>query len=133
MLDFKNKKYRLRNGNKYQFLTDERSDPQNIVGLRCLKDGTKLLVLHYPDGRYFTCELSEYDLVEVTPYDDFRIDDPVWAYASNGDQKEQRHFAGVSVNGNPMTFSNGGTSWTRNKWETEEWEFVEKHNEQRNS
>ena len=51
------------------------------------------------------------DLIEVTPYDDFKVDEPVMV--RNGrDKWLRRYFAGVSSNNKPMVWANGATSWS---------------------
>lgn len=54
---------------------------------------------------------SPYDLQEVNPYADFKIDEPVMAL--NGKVWLKRYFAGVR-DGKPRFWSNGKTSWTTN-------------------
>ena len=46
-------------------------------------------------------------------YDDFKIDDEVLVW--DNDAKEhikKRHFAGLDVDGMPIAWTNGGTSWS---------------------
>lgn len=54
------------------------------------------------------------DLLEVSPYEDFKIDDPVMAGSGTG-AWTRGYFAGMGRNGFPMTFSCGATSWTGSK------------------
>lgn len=50
-------------------------------------------------------------LVEVGPYDDFKIDEPVMV--RDGDRVWERgYFAGVNEDGRPLVWDDGGTSWT---------------------
>jgi hypothetical protein len=59
----------------------------------------------------------KYDLVEVSPYHDWKIDEKVW-YLSTSllDQGQQRwragHFAGVDEEGRPTVWDTGRTSHT---------------------
>ncbi len=67
-------------------------------GIHCFnKDGSDLM------GAY---------LVEVSPYEDFKIDDPVMVRRSTSKEWFRRYFAGVSPEGNPMTWVDGRTSWS---------------------
>ena len=51
------------------------------------------------------------DLIEVSPYDDFKIDDPVMV-SLNGVYWERGYFAGVNTKGMPTAFDSGSTSWS---------------------
>jgi len=64
------------------------------------------------DGRFHegTTDSSGLDLVEVSPYEDWKIDDKVIAW--NVTEKYRRYFAGLNEAGEPMVFRNGHTSWS---------------------
>lgn len=69
------------------------------------------------DLTYYSLEDStkqdhKLDLVEVQPYEDFKLGDPVlvWNYGCN--IKKKRYFAGVSKKGKPQAYSCGGTPWS---------------------
>ena len=51
------------------------------------------------------------DLVEVTPYDDFEIDEPVMV-RDRHTKWRRRYFAGVSSDNKPMAWASGATSWS---------------------
>lgn len=53
-------------------------------------------------------------VAEVTPFDDFEVDEPVLTKKHNvtGTELSRGHFAGVSGQGLPMTFIRGCTSWS---------------------
>lgn len=53
-----------------------------------------------------------HDLVEVSEYEDFKIDDPVMVRDNEGEEWVRRYFAGVDANGFPLTWCYGATSWT---------------------
>ena len=55
---------------------------------------------------------STLDLVEVVPYEDWKIDDKVIVWNSDTGVSYRRYFAGIDRNGNITTFVNGNTSWT---------------------
>jgi hypothetical protein len=56
-------------------------------------------------------ENSNLELIEVSEWDDFKIDDKV-IVSMNNENCHKRYFAGVSLTGHPMTFAEGTTSWT---------------------
>ena len=60
-------------------------------------------------GGYF-----DYDLVEVNPYKDFVIDEPVMV-SNNGEIWNRRHFAGVDKRGNSLAWAKGNTLWGYSK------------------
>ena len=66
------------------------------------------------------------DLVEVSPYDDFEIDEPVMVRDSDDAAWARRHFAGVSNDGLPMAWPNGMTSFSIScivrSWRYLEWD-----------
>jgi hypothetical protein len=68
------------------------------------------------------------DLIEVNPYDDFKIDDKVMV-SVNGVQWFKRHFAGVSTlpSGNQvaLAFDYGATLWSEDG-NTSDWIFCRK-------
>jgi hypothetical protein len=71
---------------------------------------------------------SEYpnDLIEVSPYADFKIDDKVFVWDEK-EYKVKRHFAGISELGEPLTWRDGLTSFTTN--EKTAWNNCEKYND----
>lgn len=76
-----------------------------------------------------TCLISsKQDLVEVSEYEDFKIDDRVYVWNKNSNLKFRRHFAGVGEKtGKPMTFFDGKTSWSNGLGQTPTvWDYCEK-------
>jgi hypothetical protein len=66
----------------------------------------------YHDGRTTNYTESDYDLVEVSEFEDFKINDwvmvkfipsPIWVRA---------HFAGVNSTGKPLVFAYARSYWT---------------------
>lgn len=51
-------------------------------------------------------------LVQASPYDDFKIDDPVMVRDTDRGKWIQRYFAGVTEDGFARVFVNGRTSWS---------------------
>lgn len=64
-------------------------------------------------GEFHTCQPpSIHNLVEVSPWDGFKIDDPVMVRDHETENWVKRYFAGVTSSGHPLTWMNGNTSWT---------------------
>ena len=69
--------------------------------------------------------LSERDLIEISPYDDWEMDAPIVAWNTNKEFGSRCHFAGISENGKPLAHSFGMTSFTNTKNYTVEWQHAE--------
>lgn len=65
------------------------------------------------------------DLIEISPYEDFKIDDKVLVWDNETNEKHKGHFAGISDTGKPKIWSEGGTSFTKQFKQT--WNHCEKH------
>ena len=80
------------------------------------------------EGHYQLDGESCLDLIEISPYADFKIDDKVlvWYKVCKLD-KYKRHFAGISELGKPLAWVDGMTSFTTD--ETTDWENCEKYND----
>lgn len=107
------KQYRTREGQDVRILcTDLGCDTYPVavvVGKNDLETYTK-------DGKWHEdFESNENDLVEVSSYDHLKIDDKVLVWSNLGFEtmKHKQHFAGLSADGQPRTFSNGRTSYTQ--------------------
>jgi len=72
-------------------------------------------IVYNADGRFFTSIQNEsvWDLIEVSPYADFKIDEPVMVRNSKGQDWTCRYFAGVDLEGNAKAFVGGANSWTK--------------------
>lgn len=53
-----------------------------------------------------------FDLVEIVPFADFKIDEPVMVRTGSDTEWQKRHFAGISPEGKPQVWGGGSTSWT---------------------
>jgi len=80
------------------------------------------------NGNYQLDKESCLDLIEVSPYADFNIDDKVLVW-DNGLYKYKCHFAGVGKNGKPLTWDDGKTSFTETDLYKTEWDNCEKYEE----
>lgn len=101
------KKYMYRNGEQATILTTERPGVTPVVSMSEKGD----IIPHRKDGGYNHPENSGWDLIEVTPFCEFKIDDKVMVRDGEGSWKRM-HFAGVTMGGRPMVFNDGGTSWS---------------------
>lgn len=110
------KKYRTRSGLPARIICTDRKAPWPVIAL--INYGTQEEVeLYTSDLTIYSLEDStkqnhELDLVEVQPYEDFKLGDRVlvWNYGCN--IKKKRYFAGVDKKGKPQAYSCGGTPWS---------------------
>ena len=110
MIDM-SKKYRYRSEKVAPLLRILCVDvPGNSPIVSCNISG--VVYTHHPDGRIFSAVETEYDLIEVSPYEDIPIDAKVLVRMHVGEEWQKRHFAGVSINGRPKAWDRGQTSWT---------------------
>jgi len=121
------KKYRTRDGRYVRVLCVDREGTQPVVALVKYTDGTECLAAFDADGKYRGVP-SDFDLIEVGPYEDFKIDEPVMVSDTSDGCWEPWHFAGVNERGRPLTWSNGGTSWSTNVYV--EWKFCRRPTEE---
>lgn len=111
------KKYKTRDGRPVRILCVDRKDPV-----------LKVVYAYEVDGfEGIACEdIHGENLIEVHPWEDFKIDDPVLV----SDDKvnwHKRHFAGISVGGSPMAFNNGWSSFTvEQELDVTSWNFCKK-------
>ena len=107
------KKYKTRNGCDVRILcVDMKNKNYQVVGIVTDKDGEELEQSFTSSGQFInTKDEHKLDLIEVSPYADFKIDDKV-SY-DNKTYGGRGHFAGLDNNGNPMVWQNGGTSFTQ--------------------
>ena len=106
------KKYQTRDGRPVRILCVDGPDARYPV-LYVLEDSRVLRTKC--DGAFESADSrSHYDLIEVSPYADFKVDDPVMVRAHTaGDVWHRRYFASIHHTGEPMTWSEGRTSWSR--------------------
>jgi len=117
------KKYRTRGGDKVTILkTDLNNKNFPVLGIVTNKEGIEEARAWTSSGKCvvifgipFEGLKSDYDLIEVTPWDDLLIDELV-LYKTNEDEAWYRgHFAGINDIGGgsfPFVWSGGLTSWT---------------------
>lgn len=110
-----NKKYRTREGKPARILcTDLKSEYSQypVVVAVTNSDGEEIIVQYSLNGNFNDSgSKSNQDLIECTPWDDIKVDDPVLVRFFGTDW-QKRHFAGINSEGNPTTWKEGKTSWT---------------------
>lgn len=109
------KKYKTRDGADVRILTIDRKHPSfPVVALlfsRISKSETTRVYTKY--GYAFADQRTSSDLIEVSPWEDFKIDEKVIVWNNdNPGRMRNRYFAGVALDGRPQTWVNGGTSWS---------------------
>jgi hypothetical protein len=80
---------------------------------------------HPNNGKVFN-GTGKYDLIPYEPYNDYEIDDEVYASDYESGIGNPAHWAGLDEDGRPTTFIEGGTSFTRIEGETISWTFCKK-------
>jgi hypothetical protein len=107
------KKYRTRNGRPVRILCLDMEDPDHpVVGLMTCETGFEVMACFTPEGRFtIMIDQDDFDLIEVSPYEDFKIDEPVMVRTA-GLSWYKRHFAGVTEGGKPLAWPDGGSSFS---------------------
>lgn len=121
------KKYKTLDGRKVTILKTDLKNPYPVVAVVVQECGKEIIVKYTLEGKYFTGgNTSHDDLVEVSQYDEFKIDDKVIVWNGNGITKYKRYFAGVSTKGKPMAWTGGTTSFScGGNLDITEWENCE--------
>jgi hypothetical protein len=116
----KDKKYRLKCGYDYVFM----DIVDGIVFGRYSHDGKNWhSIRHDLNGKAIDSN-KDHNLVEINPYEGWQIDDKVLVW-NDPLYKKRRYFAGVGINGKPMVFDDGATSWS-NIYSSDVWDYAEK-------
>lgn len=109
------KKYKTKSGMPVKILAvseNPLSTAHTICGIVFYGSGSERFVTWGIDGTYYeNGNSSPLDLVEVSPYEDWKINDRVICYDSMGRQY-RRYFAGLDERGEPTTYLDGATSWS---------------------
>lgn len=100
------KKYKYRNGQPARVLCVDRGTYCPVVSV----SERGAINAHFADGHYGSGGDHNLDLIEVSPWEDFKIDEPVMVRNTIGKNWIRRYFAGVK-HGTPTTFEGGKTSW----------------------
>ena len=115
------KKYKTRCGYPVRVLCVDRKDTVWPVVAMYQKENCEGVSFHkINDGTAWNGR--DLDLIEVSPYEDFKKDDKVMV-SRNGTEWVKRYFS-HEENGVPYTFPDGMTSWSG--YSTVGWEFCRK-------
>jgi hypothetical protein len=120
-----NKQWIYRNGEKHFSVTEIKMPNGSRQYTSVTKEGG--MRWHSNDGEGFD---HKHDLIPYEPYADFKIDDKVYSWDDENGEVGCGHFAGLTADGKPTTFRDGGTSFTRHHLERFEWNFCEKANKE---
>lgn len=119
------KKYRTRAGLNWRTLCIDLTGEFPVAGAVTYDDGTESLFRLRSNGMFLsTGKEHPFDLIEVSPYEDWPIDAPVWVrmWALIRESRwVPRHFAGVDGEGRAITFIDGLTSHS-SRGKTTYWE-----------
>ncbi len=116
------KKYKTRCGYPVRVLCVDRKDTVWPVVAMYQKENCEGVSFHkINDGTAWNGR--DLDLIEVSPYEDFKKDDKVMV-SQNGEIWYKRYFSHVNVEGIPYCFGDGMTSW--NSEYTTDWEYCRK-------
>ena len=123
------KKYITRTGNPVRIIASDFKGPNTyciIAVITSTDSDFEEIATYTADGHYYqNKQYSGYDLIEDSPYKDFKIDDKVFVWEDNS-YKRKRYFAGVSEKtGKVLCYDGGSTSWS-NPTNVTEWTYCEK-------
>lgn len=104
-----NKKYKTGDGREAQIL-------KIILGssypVKVYLPDTDELECYTLDGKIYSPDPTPADdLIEVGPFDSFKVDEPVFV-SNDGMTWHKRYFAGIDKHGKPEAFLDGATSWS---------------------
>lgn len=114
------KKYRCRDGMPATVLAVGLNAQLPVVFVRHSSPNENVICVS-ADGLWGTMP-SGIDLVEIGPYDDFKIDEKVMV-SHGGIAWFKRHFAGVDEDGQPTAFDNGSTRWSKPDYDPTRWNY----------
>lgn len=111
------KQYKTRDGRPARVICIGKvGTPYPVVALATkLVNGVPMEIEHHytPEGKYWDDgALDTRDLVEISEYEDFKVDDLVMVRDYDCVDWIHAYFAGVGEDGLPQTWADGATSWT---------------------
>lgn len=124
MIDI-NKQYKTRNGNPVRILcTDRKTMTFTVVGFIYM-DGTEIPSSWTAKGNHWANEqINDNDLIEVSQYNDFKVDDLCVVKCHKYGIEFFRYFS-KEINGLPYCFRDGKTSYTAEE-HTNYWNYCRK-------
>jgi|APSaa5957512493_1039668.scaffolds.fasta_scaffold01901_1 hypothetical protein len=123
------KKYKTRNGLPARIICDDaNNEDYPVVALITTGRGAEEVQVFTAGLRFHTHKgTSELDLIEVTEWDDFEIDDKVLVKDHYSDDWSKRYFAGV-IDKKPTIFDNGSTQYS-NRFAPVAWKYCHRYEE----
>lgn len=106
------KKYKTKSGKPARIISVNRFSNAGYTVVALIQGELEEAIETFTEDGYINRDKSgsEIDLVEIHPWDDIKINDPV--IAKIGDRKPfKAHFAGI-INGHPSVYPNCCSSWT---------------------
>jgi hypothetical protein len=120
-----NKQWIYRNGEKPFSVTEIVMPDGSLCFASAQSQG--FLRFHYSNGKVLGLGGNrDLDLFPYEPYSDYVIDDKVNGWDDDDGDILSGHFAGLTIDGKPTIFHNGGTSFTRHPTQRCLWNFCEK-------
>lgn len=104
------KKWKTKNGLKVEVYAYKEGQDHPYIGAYLSSRGIWVESCWTENLTYLEQRSCCYDLVEVSPYDDFKVDDKVLV-SNNGKDWHRRYFAGVSKDDRPLAFCEDSYSW----------------------
>ena len=106
------KKYKTRSGLPVRVLCVDAKMSKPILVLY-EEDGEECFASYYQTGIRYASDQSKYDLIEVSPYEDFKTDDLCVVWNTQSGYSGFRYFSHVDEHsGKACFFSEGKTSFT---------------------
>jgi hypothetical protein len=116
------KKYQTRDGDPVEFITDKGRGEYPIIGYIGDNDTVDVWT---QDGKFSPSLDHARDLIEVSPYADWKIDDKILV-SNDRDIWVKKHFAGLDCDGLPMSWKYGVTSWSATPKARISWMYAKK-------
>lgn len=104
------KKYRTESGLPVRLICTDGINGLNRFSIGLVKiDDVELI--HVYDEELKSMVSKEFDLVEITPWQHIKVDQPVYVKDKRDIEWFKRHFAKV-INGKPHVWAHGATKWS---------------------
>jgi hypothetical protein len=111
-----NKTYKTRDGKSVRIYCVNAGGTYPVHGAVLEIDKKKWCMESWtPEGNYDEDDerpANPYDLIEVNPLDDLKVDDKVIVRIKKTGESNNYHFAGISAEGVPKLYTGQRTSWT---------------------
>lgn len=120
------KKYRTRCGYPVRVLCVDIKGQYPVVFAVEYPNGDEYVNTASSEGKVWFVAEDDCDLIEVSPWEDFKKDDKVMVRNGDCEGWTHRHFSHTDEYGKPHTFINGRTSFSNKGNPTVEWKFCRK-------